>query len=66
MLANLDQTDKFVAAVIDRQSVEIAYVVTDDESAFQIVCRELPDEVIPVRLYESYLQNFEISMGRSQ
>lgn len=65
VLENLDQAEEFVAAVSARQGVEIAYVVTDDESAFQMVCRELPSGVVPVRLYESYLQNFEINTGRS-
>ncbi|TJZ94733.1 site-specific DNA-methyltransferase [Dermacoccus nishinomiyaensis] len=65
VLENLDQADEFVAAVSTREGIEIAYVVTDDDSAFQMVCRELPNGVLPVRLYESYLQNFEINTGRS-
>lgn len=65
VLENLDQADEFVAAVRDRQEVDIAFVATDDDSAFQMVCRELRSGVVPVRLYESYLQNFEINTGRS-
>ena len=65
VLENLDQSDEFVAAVSAREGVDIAFVVTDDDSAFQMVCRELPSGVVPVRLYESYLQNFEINTGRS-
>ncbi|MDN3461557.1 DNA methyltransferase [Kocuria sp. APC 4018] len=65
VLENLDQADEFVAAASAREGIEIAYVATDDDSAFQIVCRELPGKVVPVRLYESYLQNFEINSGRS-
>lgn len=65
VLENLDQADEFVAAVNARDGVEIAYVVTDDDSSFQMVCRELHNSVLPVRLYESYLQNFEINTGRS-
>lgn len=65
VLENLDQADEFVAAVSARAGIEIAYIVTDDDSAFQMVCRELPGRVVPVRLYESYLQNFEINTGRS-
>ena len=65
VLENIDQADEFVGAMSDREGVEIAYVVTDDDSAFQMVCRELPSWVVPVRLYESYLQNFEINTGRS-
>lgn len=65
VLENLDQVDEFVVAMSDCEGIEIAYVVTDDDSAFQMVCRELPSKVVPVRLYESYLQNFEINTGRS-
>lgn len=65
VLENLDQADGFLAVVSARERIEIAYVVTDDDSAFQMVCRELPGEVVPIRLYESYLQNFEINTGRS-
>lgn len=65
VLENLDQADDFVAAVNARDGIEIAYVVTDDDSSFQMVCRELHNSVLPVRLYESYLQNFEINTGRS-
>lgn len=65
VLANLDRASEFTAAVADARSVGRAFIVTDDDSAFQMVCRELPDEVVPVRLYESYLQNFEINMGRT-
>lgn len=65
VLENLDQADEFVAAVNARDGVEIAYVVTDDDSSFQMVCRELHNGILPMRLYESYLQNFEINTGRS-
>lgn len=65
VLENLDQANEFVAAVSAREGIGIAFVVTDDDSAFQMVCRELPSDVVPVRLYESYLQNFEINTGRS-
>lgn len=65
VLENLDQADEFVAAVNARDGIEIAYVVTDDDSSFQMVCRELHNGILPVRLYESYLQNFEINTGRS-
>lgn len=65
VLENLDQADEFVAAVNARDGIEIAYVVTDDDSSFQMVCRELHNGVLPVRLYESYLQNFEINTGWS-
>ena len=45
--------------------MRLAFIVTDDDGAFQMVCRDLPEAVVPVRLYESYLQNFEINTGRT-
>jgi adenine-specific DNA-methyltransferase len=65
VLENLDQADAFAAAVANAESVGLAFIITDDDSAFQMVCRELPETVTPVQLYESYLQNFEINIGRS-
>lgn len=65
VLENLDQSDAFVEAVKQADHLRVAFIVTDDDSAFQMVCRDLPQGVDPVRLYESYLQNFEINMGRS-
>lgn len=65
VLENLDKVDEFAAALRARVGIKLAYVVTDDDSAFQMVCREMPGGVVPVRLYESYLQNFEINTGRS-
>ncbi|WP_375000070.1 DNA methyltransferase [Aeromicrobium sp. CTD01-1L150] len=66
VLENLDQADEFTAALAQSEGVRLAFIVTDDDSAFQMVCRDLPSDVVPVRLYESYLQNFEINTGRSQ
>jgi len=65
VLANLDQSHEFAAAIAKADEIGHAFIVTDDDSAFQMVCRELPDGVNPVRLYESYLQNFEINTGRT-
>ena len=46
------------------ESVRTVFVVTDNDAAFQMVCRELPSELHVVQLYESYLQNFELNQGR--
>lgn len=64
VLENLDQAGAFVARVAVEESVRTAFIVTDDDSAFQMVCRDLPSHVLPVRLYESYLQNFQLRGGR--
>lgn len=64
VLENLDQAGDFVARVTEEESVRTAFIVTDDDSAFQMVCRDLPSQVLSVRLYESYLQNFQLRGGR--
>jgi len=64
VLEDLDQTGPFLRAVADAEGLRVVFIVTDDERRFQMVCAALPEHVEPVRLYESYLANFEINMGR--
>lgn len=64
VLDDLDAAAGFLARVREKTGVRMVFIVTDDDLAFQMVCRELPRSVRPVRLYESYLQNFEINSGR--
>lgn len=61
VLFSVDAVAGFVAALVE--GVRTAYVVTADERAFQLVCAELPERVVPVRLYESYLATFEWEVG---
>ena len=65
VLENIDNAEEFFSAMRDAEDVCTVFVITDDEAAFQMVCRELPSELDMVRLYESYLQNFEINQGRA-
>lgn len=65
VLANLDDAARFFEQLKLASSVRTVFVVTDDDAAFQMVCRELPIDQNVVRLYESYLQNFELNQGRS-
>ena len=53
----------FVAAVRASDTVRQAFIVTDSDAVFQQVTAELPDDVEPVRLYESYLTSFTINTG---
>jgi adenine-specific DNA-methyltransferase len=53
----------FCEAVRAAKGVTHAFVVTDSEAVFQRVVAELPDDVDPVRLYESYLNSFAINTG---
>ena len=64
VLFDLDASRDFLVAVADARSVRIAFIVTDDDRGFQMVCGELPARVEGVRLYESYLTNFTINTGR--
>ncbi|MFD2759105.1 site-specific DNA-methyltransferase [Gulosibacter faecalis] len=65
VLENIDNAEAFFSAIRDAEDVRTVFVITDDDAAFQMVCRELPSELDMVRLYESYLQNFEINQGRA-
>lgn len=64
VLENLDNARGFVGALDVSPKARLAFIVTDDGRAFQMVCSSLPSHVTPVRLYESYLTNFEINSGR--
>ena len=64
VLFDLDASQGFLGAVAEAESVSIAFIVTDDDRGFQMVCGELPVRVEAVRLYESYLTNFTINTGR--
>lgn len=64
LLTDLDKAASFCKAIARKDTVRIAYIVTDDDRRFQSVARRLPLTVESVRLYESYLTNFRFSMGR--
>ena len=64
VLFDLDASQDFLAAVAETESVNTAFIVTDDDRGFQTVCSELPARVQALRLYESYLTNFTINTGR--
>lgn len=63
VLLDMDASAGFLDDIAAKPTLTMAFIVTDDDSAFQMVCRNLPDGVEPVRLYESYLSNFEINAG---
>ena len=54
---------EFVDAINASEIVTHAFIVTDSNSVFQQVVRELPPSVEPVRLYENYLDSFQINTG---
>jgi adenine-specific DNA-methyltransferase len=64
VLADLDHTHEFLMAVAARDTLAVAYVVTDEDRLFEAIAQQLPPTVEAVRLYEAYLRNFEIEAGR--
>ena len=63
VLVDLDTSSAFCKTIKKVPTVKVAYIVSNDERRFQSIARRLPDTVEPVRLYESYLNNFKISSG---
>jgi adenine-specific DNA-methyltransferase len=64
VLFDMDTSRDFLEAIGASDAVHMAFIVTDDDRAYQMVCEELPRRIEPVRLYESYLTNFTINTGR--
>jgi adenine-specific DNA-methyltransferase len=64
VIADFDRADEFLRALEEPPDATHAFVVTDEDWLFESVCRQLPEHVEPVRLYEAYLRNFEIEAGR--
>lgn len=62
VLRDLDSTSEFLDAMTATPSARLAYIITDDDRRYQMVCDGLGD-VTPVRLYSSYLQDFKINNG---
>ena len=65
VLADLNHSDEFIQTVAAADGIRMAFIITDEDRLFEAVVRELPEQVEPVRLYEAYLQNFEIETMRS-
>lgn len=69
VLFDPDHWRGFVRELEKVEDLRCVYVVTDDDALFQRVTSKLPDEVNGrrldvVRLYENYLNNFEINTTR--
>jgi adenine-specific DNA-methyltransferase len=64
VIDDIDKTDAFVAAMVANPQVRIAFIVTDEDRFFEAIANALPEEVEVVRLYDSYLRNFEIDAMR--
>ena len=64
VLFDLDASREFLAELTTSERVRIAFIVTDEDRAYQTVCSELPAGVEPVQLYASYLTNFAINTSK--
>lgn len=64
VLEKIDSSDAFFEVMRGATGVKTVFVITDDDAAFQMVCRELSSQLQVVQLYETYLQNFEINQSR--
>ncbi|MFD1861251.1 site-specific DNA-methyltransferase [Aeromicrobium camelliae] len=64
VISDLDQAEPFLKGIAENDDVAMAFIVTDEDRLFESMVAALPDHVEPVRLYESYLRNFEIEAGR--
>lgn len=65
VIANLDLSEAFINAVQANGDLTHAFIVTDEDRLFEAMVRQLPEHIEPVRLYSSYLRNFEIEAGRA-
>lgn len=63
LLLDIDLSEEFSQEIKNNPSVQIAYIVTDNERVFQSIAKKLPRHIEPVRLYESYLNNFSFTNG---
>lgn len=64
VIDDIDKTDAFVDAMAANPEAAIAFIVTDEDRFFEAIANALPAEVEVVRLYDSYLRNFEIDAMR--
>ncbi len=63
VLFDVDASRAFLEELSLAPAARMAYIVTDNDGSFQMVCAALPEHIEPVRLYESYLTNFTINVG---
>ena len=61
ILFNPDHWKNFVDAVSDAPHLRCVFVVTDSDPTFQAIVSALPPAIQPIRLYEGYLETFEIN-----
>lgn len=63
VLFEVDAAASFLNALKDDGNVRLAFIVTDDETQFQVIAGQLPSSVEAVRLYSAYLDSFRTQAG---
>jgi adenine-specific DNA-methyltransferase len=61
VLIDLDKSSQFCKALNSIKEVKLAYIVTNDDRRFQSIAKQLPRSIESIRLYESYLKNFQFT-----
>ncbi|MCP9199017.1 DNA methyltransferase [Gramella sp. GC03-9] len=61
LLVDLDKNADFILSLKNRPKIKMVFIVTNDDRRFQAIVRQLPDGVEAIRLYESYLKNFQFT-----
>ncbi|MHB8539265.1 MAG: site-specific DNA-methyltransferase [Candidatus Dormibacteria bacterium] len=65
IIADLDQANGFLDAIRAADTeMRLVYIVTDEDRLFEAVAQQISGHIETVRLYESYLRNFEIESRR--
>jgi adenine-specific DNA-methyltransferase len=60
VISNFDKTEEFVSAVAANTELSVVFVITEENRFFEIVAQSLPKSVEVIRLYDDFMQNFEI------
>jgi adenine-specific DNA-methyltransferase len=66
VIEDMDHADSFIEAMIANPHARLAFIVTDEDRFFEAIARAIPEGVETVRLYDSYLRNFEIDALRGE
>ena len=65
VISDIDQLEAFETALAENPGVRHAFVISDEDRIFEAAVRTFPDYVETVRLYDAYLRNFEVEIGRA-
>lgn len=66
VIEDMDKTDLFIEGMVANPRARLAFIVTDEDRFFEAIARAVPEGVETVRLYDSYLRNFEIDAMRGE